>query len=78
MSPPSCTSLPPPTVSHPSELLQSPSLISLSHTANFHWLLILHMEVYKEIFEDEGFWRKPACCMDLTRRSTGLFAYLQE
>ena len=34
--------------------------------------------MYKEIFEDEGFWRKlPAFCVDLTRRSTGLFAYLQ-
>ena len=72
MSPLSCTFLPPPTLSHSSELLQSPRLISLSQTANFHWLSILHMEVYKQIFEDEGFWRKlPACCMDLTRGPQG-------
>ena len=34
MSPPSWTSIPPPTSSHPSRLLLSPSL---SHTANSHW-----------------------------------------
>ena len=33
-SPPSRTSLPPPIPSHPSTLLQSPGLSSLSHTAN--------------------------------------------
>ena len=38
MSPPSWTSLPPPTPSHPSRLLQSLSLSFLSHTANSHWL----------------------------------------
>ena len=32
--------------SHPSELLQSPSLSSLSHMANSHWLFILHTVVY--------------------------------
>ena len=42
MSPPSWTSLPPPTHYHPSRLLQSPSLSSLSHTENFYWLSILH------------------------------------
>ena len=46
MSPPSWTSLPPPALSHPSRLLQNPSLSSLSHTANFHWLSILYMIVY--------------------------------
>ena len=46
MSPSSWTSLPAPTPSHPSRLLQSPCLSSLSHTANFHWLSILHMVVY--------------------------------
>ena len=40
---PSWTSLPPPTPSHPSRLLQSPGLLSLSHEANSHWLSILHM-----------------------------------
>ena len=34
MSPPSWTSVPPPTLSHPSRLFQSPSLSSLSHSAN--------------------------------------------
>ena len=34
MSPPSCIPLPPPTLSHPSRLLQGPGLSSLSHTAN--------------------------------------------
>ena len=29
--------------SHPFRLLQSPGLSSLSHTANSHWLSILHM-----------------------------------
>ena len=38
--------LPPPTPSHPSRLLQSPHLSSLSHTANSHWLSILHTIVY--------------------------------
>ena len=46
MSPPSRTSLPAPTPSHPSSLSQSPGLSSLSHTANSHWLSILHMMVY--------------------------------
>ena len=36
MSPPSLMSLQPPTLTHPSRLLQSPSLNSLNHTANFH------------------------------------------
>ena len=38
-----------PPTSHPfppSRLLRSPSLSSLSHTANSHWLSILHMVVY--------------------------------
>ena len=42
MSPPSWTSTP----SHPSRLLQSLGLSSLSHTANSHWLSILHMVVH--------------------------------
>ena len=42
MSPPSWVSLP----SHASRLLQSPSWSSLSHTANSHWLSILHMIMY--------------------------------
>ena len=43
MSHPSWTSLPPPTLSHPSRLLQSPSVSSFSHRANFHWLSISHV-----------------------------------
>ena len=35
--------LPPPPLFHPSKLLQSPSLSSLSYTANFLWLSILHI-----------------------------------
>ena len=31
---------------HPSRLLQNPGLISLGHTANFHWLSNLHMVAY--------------------------------
>ena len=46
MSPLSGISLPPPSPSHPSRLSQSPDLSSLSHTANSHWLSILHMVVY--------------------------------
>ena len=37
------TSLPSPTPSHPSGLSQSTGLSSLCHTANSHWLSILHM-----------------------------------
>ena len=36
----------PPTLSHLYRLLQSTSLISLSHTVNFHWLSIVHMIAY--------------------------------
>ena len=46
MSPPTSTSLPPASPSHPSRFLQSTGLSSLSHTANSHWLSILHMEIY--------------------------------
>ena len=42
MSPSSRTSLPSPFPSHPSRLLQSPCLSSLSDTANSHWLPILY------------------------------------
>ena len=45
MSPP-FSSLPPSSPSHPSRLLQSPHWSSLSHTANFHWLSILHTVTY--------------------------------
>ena len=48
-SPPSWTSLPPPTPSQPSRLLQSHGLSSLSHTANSHWLCILHMVMYVSV-----------------------------
>ena len=40
MSPPSWISLPPPSQSHPSRLLESPNLSSLSHTANSQWNII--------------------------------------
>ena len=40
---PSWNSLTFPTLSHPFRLLQSPSLSSLSHMANSHWLFILHL-----------------------------------
>ena len=46
MSPPSWTSLSPPTPSHLSRLSQSTGLSSLSHTANSHWLCVLHMVQY--------------------------------
>ena len=46
VSPPSLICLLSPTLTHPSRLLQSPSLNSLSHIANFHWLSILHIVVY--------------------------------
>ena len=46
MSPPSWASLPPPTSSHPSSLLQSSGLSSLSHTADSPWLSILYMVMY--------------------------------
>ena len=45
MSPPSHL-LPLPTKSHPSKLSMSTSMSSLSHTANSHWLCILHMVVF--------------------------------
>ena len=43
MFPPSWTSLPSPSPSHPSRLSQSPCWSSLSYTANLHWLSVLHM-----------------------------------
>ena len=46
MSPPSWTSLPPHTPSHPSRVSQSLGLSSLNHTANSHWLSVLHIVVY--------------------------------
>ena len=45
-SPPSWVSLHPPTPSHFSSWSQSPGLSPLPHTANFHWLSILHMVAY--------------------------------
>ena len=46
ISPPCWNSLSSSIPSHPSMLLQSPSLNSLSHTANSHWLFNLRMVVY--------------------------------
>ena len=46
MSPPSGTSLPPPTPSHRCSLSQSSDLSSMHHTTNSHWLSILHMVIY--------------------------------
>ena len=46
MSPPSWTSFPPPSSSHPSRLLQSTGVSFPSHTANSHWLSILYMVMY--------------------------------
>ena len=43
ISPSFWNSLPSPSPSHPSRLIQSPCLSFLSHTGNFHWLFILHM-----------------------------------
>ena len=43
ISPPFWTSLPSPSPSHPSRLIQSPCLSFLSHTTNSYWLSILHM-----------------------------------
>ena len=45
MSSPSET-FPPPSSTHPSRSLQSPSLGSWSHTAHSPWLSILHMVMY--------------------------------
>ena len=44
--PPTWTSVPTPSPSRPSRLLLSPDLSYLSHTANSHWLSILHMVMY--------------------------------
>ena len=46
MSPPSWTSLPSPTPSHPARLSQSPGLSSLCHTAHSHWLSRSHVIMY--------------------------------
>ena len=46
MPSPSWASLSPPSPLYPSRLLQSPSLASLSYTANSHGLSIFHMVVY--------------------------------
>ena len=42
ISPPFWISLPSPTPSHPSRLIQSPCLSFLSHTTNYRWLSTLH------------------------------------
>ena len=46
MSPPSWTFLSPPTLSHPSRLLQHPGLSFLTHTTNFHWLYFTYGSAY--------------------------------
>ena len=46
MSPPSLTSLPLLSPSHPSRLSQSTRLRSLRHAANSHWLSVLHVVMY--------------------------------
>ena len=46
ISPPSWNSLLSPSPFYPSRLLQSPHLSCLGHTANSHWLSILHMVMY--------------------------------
>ena len=46
MSPSTWTRLPPPSPSHPSGLLPSPSLRALSHTTDSHWLPVLYMVMY--------------------------------
>ena len=56
MSPPSSTPLPSPSPSHPSGLSQGTELSSLCHTANSHWLSILHMVI--DMF--------PCCSLDLS------------
>ena len=56
MSSSSWTSLPPPTSSHPTRLLQSPSLSSLNHTVNSFWPSVLHMIVYMFPCYSAGIW----------------------
>ena len=46
MSPPSWTSLPPPTQSHSSRLSQSTGFSSLPPSAYSHWLSVLHMIIH--------------------------------
>ena len=46
ISPPFWASLQAPSPFHPSRLIQSPCLSFLSHTANSHWLSILHMVMW--------------------------------
>ena len=46
ISPPFWTSLLSPSPSYPYRLIQSPCLSFLSHTANSHWLSILHMVMF--------------------------------
>ena len=62
MSPSSRTSFSPLTLSHPSRLLESPRLSSLSHTASFHWLSILYMVVYMLLcFPRSSLGKESAC-----------------
>ena len=46
ISPPTWTSLPPPSPSNLSRLLLNPGLSSLSYTANSHWLSILPLQCF--------------------------------
>ena len=53
ISPPFWSSLPSPSPSHASRLIQSPCLSFLSHTANYRWLSILHMVLGINLHEAE-------------------------
>ena len=59
LSPSSWPSLPPPTPGHTLKLSQSTYLSSLSHTANSHWLSILHTVVYT--FPSGSWYLLPNC-----------------
>ena len=59
LSPSSWPSLPPPTPCHTLKLSQSTYLSSLSHTANSHWLSILHTVVYT--FPSGSWYLLPNC-----------------
>ena len=67
MSPPFWNSLPAPSPPHPSRLLQRPCLSFLSHTANSHWLSILHMVNF--FFRGDGVVKKSPSEEGYVRRS---------
>ena len=76
VSPPSWTSLPPPTLSHPSSH-RALDLNSLHHTENSPWLSILHMVMYMFQCYSLNLSHLPLLCLQVCTLCLRLIAALQ-